>query len=121
VTSTSIGTYRETAGLGPRPRTELHDVARGQIADQLRRCGGQQAILDPRRVVLRHLGDLLEQSGPDGIVEVFRRQCLGALGEAPSHVAQELVKAISLVEMDVNLIAHDCSPVDAVTLPMDRV
>jgi hypothetical protein len=103
------GRYVEEARSYSVARPHLHDILRVKLADEVGAHASQQAVLGPGQVVLRKLRDLLEQPGSHGVVEVLRRQRLGVRGEASTHVLHQLAEPVLLVDVDVNLVAHDRS------------
>ena len=93
---------QQVAGLGRRAGAELDQGAglsgRGE---DLGRALAEDLPLGPGRVVLRQLGDLLEQLRAALVVEVFRRQLLRVGAEAGADVARHRRRRVG-VEVDVD-------------------
>src|SRR3989449_7196484 len=72
---------------GPRP--ELHDFARPDPSHHLRGDVPDDNLLDPREIVLRKLGDALEENGTGVVVEIFGGKPTRASLEPPADVIRE--------------------------------
>ena len=96
----------EPARLRRRSRAQLHDVSRGEVAHEAGRELLEQRRLGARQVVLGQPGDVLEELGADGVVEIFRGEALGARGEPVTHVLLESPTPVGLVRVGVRSIAH---------------
>jgi hypothetical protein len=82
---------QQQARLAAGAAADLHEaVDAADLALQLRRQAGQQARLGARRVVLRDLGDLLEQLGAAAVVEPDAGDVLLVVVESVEHVGLEL-------------------------------
>ena len=73
----------------------------------------QDAELGAGRIIFRQHGDLLEQFGACGVVEIFRRQTLGKLRQIADHVSGEgrslLIERIALSQSG-GMHIHDTLP-----------
>ena len=106
----AVPAVEEPAGLRRRSRTELYDVLGLQLAHEPWRERVEERRFRPRQVVLGKLGDVFEQIGSDDIVEVLRRQGLGACREPAAHVFLEPCAPVGFVRIRVRAIAHGRRP-----------
>ena len=85
---------------------DLDDVVGKKILDQPGQNFRQQGRLGPSRVVLRQLGDALEEQRPGPVVKVLRGQGLRARRQPSPDVLLEAQLLGPLVRVHVDQIAH---------------